>query len=226
MNDKLRPIAHLRARIEGEEFDYQALLGSLGDLAYPRDKITSLLRRGDIVRVKKGLYVFGRAHARRPYSREVLANMLYGPSYISLEYALQYHGLIPERVEAVTSMAMNRARRFNTPVGLFIYRPSTRAAYPLGVELVEIEGGRLLLATPEKALADRVRTDRGSGIDSITAMERYLIDDLRVDPAGLASLDADRLESIADAYGSRKLRLLTSVVRALWPTPTRGEAAP
>ncbi len=226
MDDSLPPIARLRARIDGEEFDYQALLGSLGDLAYPRDKITSLLRRGDIVRVKKGLYVFGPAHARRPYSREVLANMLYGPSYVSLEYALQYHGLIPERVEAVTSMAMNRARRFNTPVGLFIYRPATPTAYPLGVELVEIDGGRFLLATPEKALADRVKTDRGSGIASVTAMERYLLDDLRVDPAGLASLDADRLEPIADAYGSRKLRLLAAVVRSLRPRPTQGEAAP
>ncbi|MHB0981603.1 MAG: type IV toxin-antitoxin system AbiEi family antitoxin domain-containing protein [Thermoleophilia bacterium] len=117
MDDRLPPIARLRARIEGEEFDYQALLGSLGDLSYPGDKITSLLRRGDIVRVKKGIYVFGRAYARRPYSRKVLANMLYGPSYVSLDYALQYHGLIPERVEAVTSMTIARARRFVTPVG-------------------------------------------------------------------------------------------------------------
>ncbi|MBU2602033.1 MAG: hypothetical protein KKA32_07685 [Actinobacteria bacterium] len=217
MNDRPSPIAHLRARIEGEEFDYQALLGSLGAFAYPRDKITALLRRGDIVRVKKGVYVFGRAHARRPYSREVLANMLYGPSYVSLEYALQYHGLIPERVEAVTSMTTNRARRFATPLGLFIYRPATPAAYPLGVELVEIEGGRFLLATPEKALADRVRADRGSGVDTIVAMERYLLEDLRVDPTALASLDAERLEPIAEAYGSRKLRLLSAVVRSMRP---------
>lgn len=214
MNDRPSPIAHLRARIEGEEFDYQALLGSLGAFAYPRDKITSLLRRGDIVRVKKGIYVFGAAHARRPYSREVLANMLYGPSYVSLDYALQYHGLIPEHVEAVTSMTTNRARRFATPLGLFIYRPATPAAYPLGVELVEIEGGRFLLAAPEKALADRVRTDRGSGVDTIITMERYLLEDLRVDPTALALLDASRLELIAGAYGSRKLRLLHAVVRS------------
>lgn len=226
MDDRLPPIARLRARIEGEEFDYTALLGSLGDLSYPRDKITSLLRRGDIVRVKKGVYVFGRAHARRPYSREVLANMLYGPSYVSLDYALQYHGLIPERVEAVTSVTLGRARRFATPIGLFIYRPATPAAYPLGVELVEIEGGSFLLATPEKALADRVRADRGSGVDSITAMERYLLDDLRVDPALLARLDTGRLRLIAVAYGSRKVRLLSAVVRSLRSAPTHEEGTP
>lgn len=215
MERTLPPIVRLREQIEGEEFDYPTLLGSLGDYAFPRDKITKLLRRGDIIRVKKGFYVFGRAHARRPYSREVLANMLYGPSYVSLDYALQYHGLIPEGVEAVTSMTTGRARRFLTPLGLFIYRPATAAGYPLGVRLVEIQGGSFLIAGPEKALADRVRTDRGSGVDTIGAMERHLLNDLRIDPAGLAGLDTERLGRIAAAYGSRKLRLLATVVRSL-----------
>ncbi|MHB8870249.1 MAG: type IV toxin-antitoxin system AbiEi family antitoxin domain-containing protein [Thermoleophilia bacterium] len=209
------PIVRLRAQIEGEEFDYLTLLGSLGEFAFPRDKITTLLRRGDIIRVKKGFYVFGHAHARRPYSREVLANMLYGPSYVSLDYALQYHGLIPEGVEAVTSMTTGRARRFLTPVGLFVYRPATLAAYPLGVHLVQIEGGSFLIAGPEKALTDRVRTDRGSAVRTIGEMERHLLDDLRIDPTSLAELDTERLSQIAAAYGSRKLRLLTAVVHSL-----------
>ncbi|MGD0626568.1 MAG: hypothetical protein ABSB32_17880 [Thermodesulfobacteriota bacterium] len=63
-----------------------------------------MLRRKDIIRVKKGLYIFGETYARRPFSREVLANVIYGPSYVSLDYALHYHGLIPERVEAVISI--------------------------------------------------------------------------------------------------------------------------
>ncbi|MBW1967626.1 MAG: hypothetical protein JRI48_09680 [Deltaproteobacteria bacterium] len=87
-----------------EEFDYQTLLCILSGYARPRDKITDLLRKGDIIRVKKGLYIFGEGHRKAPYSREVLANLMYGPSYVSLEYALQYYGLIPERVEALTSV--------------------------------------------------------------------------------------------------------------------------
>src|SRR5660398_241951 len=87
MENGLPPIARLRPQIEGEEFDYLALLRSLQDYAYPRDLITTMLRRGYIVRVKKGIYVFGDAHARRPYSREILANMIYGPSYVSLDSA-------------------------------------------------------------------------------------------------------------------------------------------
>src|SRR5512136_3222497 len=104
-------IEDLRARIDGEEFDYQTLLDSLKQYERPRDKITSLLRRGAIIRVKKGIYVFGPKHARRPFSREILANMIYGPSCISLDFALQYHGLIPERVESLTSVTTGRGRR-------------------------------------------------------------------------------------------------------------------
>jgi hypothetical protein len=36
----------------------------------------------------QGIYVFGERYRRSPFSREVLANMIYGPSYISLDYAL------------------------------------------------------------------------------------------------------------------------------------------
>jgi predicted transcriptional regulator of viral defense system len=113
-------IEELRKKVAGEEFDYQVLMDVLRDYEHPRDKITAMLRQGVIIRVKKGIYVFGEKYSRGPFSREVLANMIYGPSYVSLDYALHYHGLIPERVEAVTSVTSGRGRRFSTPVGLFI----------------------------------------------------------------------------------------------------------
>ena len=127
-------IEELRRRIEGDEFDYQVLLDSLKGYERPRDKITSLIRQDAIVRVKKGIYIFGQKYARRPFSREILANMIYGPSCVSLDYALHYHGLIPERVEAITSVTSGRGRRFSTPVGLFIYRTVPMRAYPVGVD--------------------------------------------------------------------------------------------
>lgn len=93
-------IEDLRRRIPHEEFDYQTLLDSLRTYSRPRDKITALLKKGVIVRIKKGLYIFGEEYRKNPYSNEILANLICGPSYISLEYALQYYGLIPERVVA------------------------------------------------------------------------------------------------------------------------------
>lgn len=214
----------LRRRIEGEEFDYQALLDSLKGYERPRDKITSLLRQGAIIRVKKGIYVFGPNLARRPFSREVLANMIYGPSCISLDYALHYHGLIPERVEAVTSVTSGRARRFSTPVGLFIYRQIPPAAYPVGIDQVTLEGGRaFLMAVPEKALADKVHDDRGTGIRSQGDMRRYLLQNLRIDAGSLATLRTETLTILAERYRSRKLRLLGAVVTRLREEGARHE---
>ena len=204
----------LRRSIAGEEFDYQSLLGALKGYERPRDKITALLRRGVIIRVKKGIYVFGQRYARQPFSREVLANMIYGPSYVSLEYALHYHGLIPERVEAVTSVSVGRNRRFATPVGLFLYSTAPLKAYQIGIDQAEVDGRTFLIATPEKALCDKIYNDRGTGIRSQTEMREYLLAGLRVDPESLKRLDADVVGDVGQRYRSRKIRLLSNLIRS------------
>jgi predicted transcriptional regulator of viral defense system len=211
---KKEMIDELRKKVAGEEFDYQVLMDVLRGYERPRDKITAMLRQGVIIRVKKGVYVFGEKYSRGPFSREVLANMIYGPSYISLDYALHYHGLIPERVEAVTSVTLGRARRFSTPVGLFIYRMIPLKAYQIGIDQVQIEGGRpFLIATPEKALADKIHDDRGTGVRTQEEMKDYLLKNLRVDAESLAKLDAEVFALIADRYRSKKIRLLSDVSR-------------
>ncbi len=209
-------IEDLRKKIAGEEFDYQSLLDGLREYNRPRDKITALLQRRAIFRVKKGIYVFGEKYSRRPFSREILANMIYGPSYVSLDYALHYHGLIPERVEAVTSVTCGRGRRFSTPVGLFIYRVVPMRAYQIGIDQIEIEGGRsFLIATPEKALADKIHDDRGTGIRTQAEMRGYLLNNLRIDPERLGKLDTETIAIIADRCRSRKIRLLSNFVHRL-----------
>lgn len=206
----------LRKHISYEEFDYQTLMHALGQYSRPRDKISDLLRKGVIVRVKKGIYIFGEDYRRRPFSREVLANLIYGPSYISLDYALHYFGLIPERVEAVTSVTTGRSRRYATPVGLFSYRMIPLAAFRIGMDRVELDDGRsFLIATPEKALADKIRDDRGNGLQTQGRLMDYLENDLRVDPAALAKLDRAQLGAIARRYRSRKLRLLSELLKRL-----------
>lgn len=205
----------LRWQIPHDEFDYQTLLTALGDYKRPRDRITRLLRQGVIIRVKKGLYVFGEYDRRGPLHLEILANLIHGPSYVSLEYALQQHGLIPERVQAVTSVTTNRSRQFTTPVGRFTYRAVPLPALRAGVERVDIGQGRSYLrALPEKALADKVQADR-LPLRSRKSMANYLLEDLRLEPAALGSLNLDLLEDYARRYRSRRLRLLVAVLGRL-----------
>lgn len=205
----------IRKLIPYEEFDYQTLLGALKGYAHPRDRITTLLRKGIIIRVKKGLYVFGDDERKRPYSREILANLIYGPSYISLEYALQYYGLIPERVESVTSVTVGRTRKFSTPVGLFVYRMIPMAAFKTGMDQVEMEDGRsYLIAVPEKALADKLRSDQVP-IRTQKELQSYLFDDLRIESASIQEMQPARLEEYASRYRSRKILLLSKLARRL-----------
>jgi len=207
-------IETIRKKIEHEEFDYQTLLDCLKDYARPRDKISGLLKQGFIIRVKKGLYIFGDAYRRRPYSREILANLIYGPSYISLDFALQYYSLIPERVEALTSVTTGRSRRFLTPAGLFAYRKIPLEAFRIGMDRVEIGDDRaFLMATPEKALADKLYDSRGAGIHTQKDLIGYLEDNLRIDPVALKDLRSTDLEAVALRYRSKKIKLLSNLVR-------------
>jgi hypothetical protein len=205
--------APLRKQIGRDEFDYQALLSALSGYASPRDRITTLLRDEVIIRIKKGLYVFGQDYRHGPYCRELLANLIYGPSFVSLDYALGYYGLIPERVETITSVTTGRARRFQTPAGLFTYRPSP--CLSMGAELAGQGNTRYLIALPERALADRIRDDRGGEARTQREIEQYLFENLRMNVNEIRGLNATLLEELGTALRSRKVRLCAALVRNL-----------
>jgi hypothetical protein len=208
--------ALLLKSIPYEEFDYQTLLDSIHGYAQPRMKISGMLAKGDIVRVKKGLYILGESLRRRPFCRELLANLIYGPSYVSLEYALHYHGLTPERVETVTSVTCGRSRTFDSPVGAFSFRMIPMEAFRTGMDRVELDDGRsFLIAIPEKALADRIVADRGAGISTQKELHDYLLSSLRIDPTNLRDLVPARLAEIAGHYRSRRVKLLGDLVNRL-----------
>ena len=211
--------ALLQKSIPYEEFDYQTLLDAVQGYARPRMKISGMLSKGDIVRVKKGLYILGGSLRRRPFCRELLANLIYGPSYVSLEYALHYHSLTPERVETMTSVTCGRSRTFATPVGTFSYRMIPMEAFRTGMDRVELDDGRsFLIAIPEKALADRIVADRGAGISTQRELHDYLLAGLRIDPAGLCGLDPGKLAEIARNYRSRRVKLLADLITRLSKT--------
>ncbi len=196
-------------------------MDALSGYRKPRDKITRLLAGGTIVRIKKGLYCFGEAFRKEPVSGEYVANLIYGPSYVSLDYALAYHGLIPERVETVTSVTPGRSREFDTPFGTFSYRMLSRPRYSVGALLETAGHLRFLIASPEKALADKVWADKRFNGRPVSDFEAYLSDDLRIDPETLAVLDRSRLQSIARSYDSAKIH---NLVRYLMPLEVSAHA--
>ena len=204
---------NLRERIGRDEFDYQVLMDALCDYAAPRARVTALLKSGEIIRVKKGLYVFGSDRRKEPVCKELLANLIYGPSLISLESALAYHRMIPERVDALTSVTTAKPKRFETPLGLFIYRPTP--CLSAGADRVTFGEKSFLMATPERALADKIRDDRSGIQRTQKEMETYLFENLRMEPDTVKMLSAEQLEILATQIHSNKVRLCAALIRAM-----------
>ncbi len=200
--------------------DYQQLVGLLEGYAKPRDRIGRLLAEGSLIRLRKGLYVLGERYRRAPVSRERLANLIYGPSCVSLEYALSLYGLIPERVANVTSVTTGQTRRFETPLGCFTYRNLSPVRYAPGIRWAGEGSERFLMAGPEKALVDTVWADKRPIPASLKSFTSYLFDDLRLEPERVAAMDHGLLAAIAKAFGSRKIdRLVRALTRGGEPEP-------
>ena len=197
----------MRKKVPIEEIDYPFLMNMLKGYRFPRNKINSLLRNGIIIRVKKGLYVFGKDFSMTPYSRETLANLIYGPSCISLDYALFHYGLIPERVEVITSVTPNRNKFFKTPVGNFSYRYIKNDKYYTGITLhQQDELHYILMATKEKAIIDKLYFF--SRLDTLKDLKKYLYEDLRIESTDIKQLDIIGIKNIGLHYYSHNVNLL------------------
>lgn len=176
----------------GPELDFLALSSVVGEDGNARAKTSRLMKSGDIIGVVKGIYVTAPELRKRPVSREALANMIYGPSYVSFEFALSRAGLIPEAAAALTSATPKRNKSYRTPVGAFIYRHLPIEAYRFGWTREELpDGAGYLIAHPEKALLDWLYL--AGAVRSVRVLEERLEADLRLDDDAFSALDRNRL---------------------------------
>lgn len=198
-------------------FNHGALLSLLGNYRRPNDKIARLIADGDLVSLKKGLYILGAEHRPAPVSLPLVANLLYGPSHVSLDFALSWHGLIPEGVFEVSSVTPRRAREYNTPLGRFTYIHTSQPLYGTGITMARNpDGSAFLIASPTKALCDKIMFTRNLQVTSARAMQAYLEEDLRIDPAALAELELQIVQQCrAYGYKARHLDALANVLQAL-----------
>ena len=197
-------------------FSHGALKPMLADYRRPNDKIAEWLRSGDLIALKRGLYVLGPAWRKEPLSLPLLANHLYGPSCVSLDYALHWHGLIPERVHEVTSVCTRRGRVFDNALGRFSYASVPASLFPVGVQQQRISDQvSFLMAGPEKALCDKVLLTRHLRIQGVSAMCDFLLEDLRLDEEALGQLDLSVVQVYAESgHKTRQMAALLKVLEA------------
>ncbi len=188
----------------------QNILPLLKDYTNPHDFMSRLCRRGELIRLKNGFFVIAEKIERSPVPYEQIANLLYGPSYLSFEWALSYYGMIPEGVYVVTSASATTSKIYNTPLGTFEYVYLSHARYSIGIDQKENFGGNFLIATPEKALADLVH--QKSKKLSSKELLADLLEARRIDESQIKQLDKHHLAEIAERYRSQAVHNLCGAI--------------
>lgn len=207
-----KAMAILRDRAPANEFDYAFIMHCLKGYVSARSKLTQLIKSKALIKIKRGQYVFGQPFVRGSYSLETLANMAYGPSYVSLEWALQKYHLIPEHVVEITSVTWKKSYLFKSPLGRFSYAHIHPSIYAVGITKMEHAPYQsALIATPEKALADFLMIRRGK-VKSMHEMRMILFEDMRIDEEDLLKLDINLFKKIYAAHQHSAIYYLIKIV--------------
>ena len=172
------------------------------------NKISRDIRDGKLFKIITGLY---ETDPNTP--GYLLAGSIYGPSYISFEYALSFYGLIPERVTTITCATFDKKKKkqYETDFGIFIYRDVPILVYPEEIILKEENNYSYQIATPEKALCDKLYTL--APLDNYSNLENMLFNDLRIDEEGFNKLDVKKIEKLCELYHSTNVDLLYRYMR-------------
>jgi len=169
------------------------------DFASPAKKIAQFCSQGLLVRVRRGLYIVSDNISDQKPIGELIANHLYGPSYVSMETALQYHGMIPEGVYSFESATSRQPKQYDTPYGVFRYHRFPADYFRIGMRMERLRDGyTCLMAAPEKSLCDLLVKTKGLQVRSRSSMHSYLTEFLRIDEETLDTLELPLLHECAE----------------------------
>ena len=184
------------------------LLDQLKEYGDPAGKIMRMKREGELFQLTRGIY-----ESDKNVSGYCLAGAIFGPSYLSFDYALSVYGLIPEAVYTFTSATFDKkkVREQENHFGRFTYRDVPSEAYPFGIIIKEENGYVYQMATPEKTLCDKLYTM--PPVTSQKEIERMLFEDLRIDRTEFEKLNADEILQIGDKYHCNNLKYLMKYLR-------------
>lgn len=159
------------------------------------EKIKREVKKGNLFCVQRGIY------ETNPYANSfAIGNIISTPSYISFETALSYYNLIPERVYLTMSATFrkNKTKMFKNSFGRFYYHDVNEKAFPYGVDIIELEGYQIRIASKEKALLDTLSKKRFC--ESVEDLEELLFEGMRIEKDDFDNLDKDELIKLSKLY--------------------------
>lgn len=181
---------------------------NLNNYSNKNNKISREIKKGKLFKIITGLY---ETDPNTP--GYLLASSIYGPSYISFDFALSYYGLIPERVSTITCATFNKKKRkqYNTKFGVFTYKDVPSSAYPEEILLKQENNYSYQIATKEKALCDKLYSLKP--LKNLSNLETMLFNDLRIDIDEFKKINIKKIEKLSNLYHSTNVALLLKYLR-------------
>jgi len=198
----------LLSQVAGEPVFRTGFLAGSGGESLPalRLQLSRWVRAGKLIQLTKGLYMLAGPYRKLTPHPFVLANAMKNASYVSLQSALAYFGMIPEHVPTVTSVTTQRPARVETPLGRFLFRHVKKDWFRGYTHMDFGFGQKAFIATPEKALLDLVYLTPGADNYEFLA-------ELRLQ--SLSGLDQDALVRLARTGRSPKLLRVVKLLEKL-----------
>ena len=176
--------------------------------ANPKMKLNRLVKSGKLFCIRRGLY-----NSEQHTASYLLAECVCSPSYLSFDFALSFYGIIPERVFTCTSATFRRGKRklYESSFGTFCYRDVPSTVFPYEIKILNEEGYYLKIASPEKALCDKVYSVKP--VRNLKGIQKLLLDDMRIELDDLMRLNTNIICELAPLYHSQNLSFLVKFIR-------------
>lgn len=193
------------------------ILKLLSHYQSPNDKISELLKSKELISLRRGLYMPGPKMDLPAPELFLVANHLRGPSYVSLESALSYWNLIPERTYEISSVTIKTSKNYKTQVGRFSYKQLKTPYYACGIKSIKVSQKQtILIASPEKALCDKIVLTPNINLRSIKHTQEFLLEDLRMDSEVLSTLNTEMMKLwISSAPKKNSLKMAVKMLEEL-----------
>jgi predicted transcriptional regulator of viral defense system len=197
---------HLLKLVDDEPvFESSLLLAGDVDPMQVRLQLTRWVRSGHVLQLRRGLYAIAPPYQKQQPHPFMIANRLQRASYVSLQSALAYYGLIPEMVTIITSVSTGRPERLSTPLGLFDFR-HIKPDLLFGYQMLDMGGQNTLVAVPEKALLDLVYLQ--PGVNTSTYFHELRLQNID-------RIDLDLLNDYSKRFTASRLHKVPELVASL-----------
>ena len=191
--------------------EYEKLLELVGDLPVfesslllagkinpenVRLQLTRWTKSGRIYQLRRGLYAIAPPYQKVKPHPFVISNHLQRASYVSLQTALAFYGMIPETIQSTVSVTSGRPEQLSTPLGSFEFR-HVKPELLRGYHMTDLRGQQALVAAPEKALLDLIYLQPEG--DSLVYLRELRLQNLE-------QLDLDTLSALSKVFNTPKMR--------------------